>query len=122
MSKWVQEAGWTVEGDVVVVPKNADNDVKAGVVRENIELSRESRRGAMCESSEFSVTFVCKPRSSVTDICRTHKASFGRCLLDVDEWFECFYALLSHLPPVAYSFNGSGITFSLEILHIAPSD
>lgn len=28
---------------MAVVPKNGDNDVKAGVVKENVELSRESR-------------------------------------------------------------------------------
>ena len=36
-----EEAGWSVEGESVVVPGNGDNDVKAGVVKENIELSRE---------------------------------------------------------------------------------
>ena len=33
---------WTLEGDLAVIPKNGDNDVKAGVVKENVELSRES--------------------------------------------------------------------------------
>ena len=33
--------GWKVDGSVAVLPKNGDNDVKAGVVKENVELSRE---------------------------------------------------------------------------------
>ena len=36
-----ESIGWKVEGDMAVVPKNGDNDVKAGVVKENVELSRE---------------------------------------------------------------------------------
>jgi len=34
--------GWTVEGDSVTIQGNGDNDVKAGVVREQVELNRES--------------------------------------------------------------------------------
>ncbi len=30
-----------MEGDVAVLPKNGDNDVKARVVKETVELSRE---------------------------------------------------------------------------------
>lgn len=30
-----------MEEGVAVVPKNGDNDVKAGVVKENVELSRK---------------------------------------------------------------------------------
>ena len=41
VSAWCSSIGWTVEGDAAVVPKNGDNDVKAGVVKENVELSRE---------------------------------------------------------------------------------
>jgi hypothetical protein len=41
VGKWCETVGWTVEGEVAVVPKNGDNDVKAGVVKENVELSRE---------------------------------------------------------------------------------
>jgi translation initiation factor 3 subunit K len=33
--------GWTVEGDSVKIEGNGDNDVKAGVVREQVELSRK---------------------------------------------------------------------------------
>jgi translation initiation factor 3 subunit K len=39
---WAQKAGWKVEGELVVIPGNGDNDVKAGVVNEHIELSRKS--------------------------------------------------------------------------------
>ncbi|KAH8088011.1 armadillo-type protein [Filobasidium floriforme] len=35
--------GWTVQGDSVKIEGNGDNDVKAGVVKEQVELSRESR-------------------------------------------------------------------------------
>jgi hypothetical protein len=41
LKSWCESIGWTVEGDAAVVPKNGDNDVKAGVVKENVELSRE---------------------------------------------------------------------------------
>jgi len=34
--------GWTVEGDSVKIQGNGDNDVKAGVVREQVELNRKS--------------------------------------------------------------------------------
>jgi translation initiation factor 3 subunit K len=38
---WCKNVGWTVDGGVAVLPTNGDNDVKAGVVKENVELSRE---------------------------------------------------------------------------------
>jgi translation initiation factor 3 subunit K len=41
VSQWCAGVQWSVEGDVAVVPKNGDNDVKAGVVKEHVELSRE---------------------------------------------------------------------------------
>lgn len=41
LAAWCKEVGWEVEGDVAVVPKNGDNDVKAGVVKENVQLKRE---------------------------------------------------------------------------------
>lgn len=41
VGKWCEAVGWKVDGAVAVVPKNGDNDVKAGVVKENVELSRE---------------------------------------------------------------------------------
>lgn len=37
---WCAGVGWTVEGDKAVIPKNGDNDVKAGVVKETVELNR----------------------------------------------------------------------------------
>ena len=42
VESWCKNVGWTVEGGVAVIPTNGDNDVKAGVVKENVELSRES--------------------------------------------------------------------------------
>lgn len=44
----MEEAGWTVDGESAVVPGNGDNDVKAGVVKENIELGREFPFGLRC--------------------------------------------------------------------------
>jgi hypothetical protein len=41
---WAKSAGWEVDGDFAVVPANGDNDVKAGVVKENVELKRELHR------------------------------------------------------------------------------
>lgn len=35
-----KQSGWTMEGDAVHVPANADNDVKASVIREDIQLDR----------------------------------------------------------------------------------
>ncbi|WWC88611.1 uncharacterized protein L201_003524 [Kwoniella dendrophila CBS 6074] len=35
-----ENLGWEVQGDNVKVPKNGDNDVKAGVVKENVQLSQ----------------------------------------------------------------------------------
>jgi translation initiation factor 3 subunit K len=32
VAAWAKTAGWEIDGDVAVVPKNGDNDVKAGVV------------------------------------------------------------------------------------------
>lgn len=42
VESWCKNVGWNVEGGVAVIPTNGDNDVKAGVVKENVELSRES--------------------------------------------------------------------------------
>lgn len=41
---WCKEAQWEIDGDVAVVPENGDNNVKAGVVKENVQLKRESTR------------------------------------------------------------------------------
>jgi translation initiation factor 3 subunit K len=41
LAAWVKSADWEIVGDVAVVPANGDNDVKAGVVKENVELKRE---------------------------------------------------------------------------------
>ncbi|WVW84738.1 eukaryotic translation initiation factor 3 subunit K [Kwoniella bestiolae CBS 10118] len=40
VSQYVEQIGWSVEGEKAVIPKNGDNDVKAGVVRENVQLSQ----------------------------------------------------------------------------------
>lgn len=52
---WCKAAGWEIDGDFAVVPANGDNDVKAGVVKENVELKRE-----------------CCVREAVADISRGH--------------------------------------------------
>lgn len=36
-----QQSGWTIEGDKVHVPANPDNDVKATIIREDLQLDRE---------------------------------------------------------------------------------
>lgn len=44
IAKYIKEAdvqGWTVEGDDVRIASNEDNDVRPGVIRENVELKRE---------------------------------------------------------------------------------
>lgn len=47
LAAWCKEAGWEIDGDVAVIPENGDNNVKAGVVKENVQLKREfkSREG-----------------------------------------------------------------------------
>jgi hypothetical protein len=37
-----EQPGWSIEGDKVQVPANPDNDVKATVIREDLQLDRES--------------------------------------------------------------------------------
>jgi hypothetical protein len=51
---WCSNVGWEVEGDNAVVPKNGDNDVKAGVVKENVELSRGSNLQAGSDHADAS--------------------------------------------------------------------
>lgn len=41
VKQWVESHGWKINGDVVAIPGNGDNDVKAGVVKEKVELNRE---------------------------------------------------------------------------------
>lgn len=38
---WCSKVEWTVEGQDAVIPNNGQNDVKAGVVKENVQLGRE---------------------------------------------------------------------------------
>lgn len=52
---------WSVNGDNVEIPKNGDNDVKAGVVKESVELARELT--ALC-SMKTQLTW---PRIDKTD-------------------------------------------------------
>ncbi|EIW73678.1 eukaryotic translation initiation factor 3 subunit K [Tremella mesenterica] len=40
INDWCASVSWGIEGSDAVIPKNGDNDVKAGVVRENVELSQ----------------------------------------------------------------------------------
>lgn len=56
---WVKSAGWEIDGDYAVVPPNGDNDVKAGVVKENVELKRE------CSCRVFADTSQSSPSSSL---------------------------------------------------------
>ena len=85
VGKWCEAVGWKVDGSVAVVPKNGDNDVKAGVVKENVELSRE-----------YSATRIgpewCPER--LLTLCRIDQAGcLCRCLLVVSE-----YAVISLKP------------------------
>ncbi|KAI9631948.1 armadillo-type protein [Dioszegia hungarica] len=40
VKQWAEKAGWKVDGEMVAIPGNGDNDVKAGVVNEQVELSQ----------------------------------------------------------------------------------
>ncbi|CAD6581754.1 MAG: hypothetical protein TREMPRED_003078 [Tremellales sp. Tagirdzhanova-0007] len=40
LGDWCAGVGWQVEGEMAVIPKNGDNDVKAGVVKETVELNQ----------------------------------------------------------------------------------
>lgn len=45
VAAYIQETqvqGWSIEGDDVRIASNEDNDVRPGVIRENVELKRES--------------------------------------------------------------------------------
>lgn len=41
VGEWCSKVEWTVEGQDAVIPNNGQNDVKAGVVKENVQLGRE---------------------------------------------------------------------------------
>lgn len=79
LAGWCKEAGWEIEGDVAVVPKNGDNDVKAGVVKENVQLKRELGEG--CRA----------------DFCRAYQACRPGGLLGID------HASRVHIPRRGYS-------------------
>lgn len=72
VAAWAKSAGWEVDGDDAVVPPNGDNDVKAGVVKESVELKRECQR---CR-----VQWVTR---RITLTCRAHQAGCCRGVLDV---------------------------------------
>lgn len=79
LAAWCKEAGWEIEGDVAVVPKNGDNDVKAGVVKENVQLKRECGIGSLLTS-------------------RAYKARCAGCFLGVDyAWSVHLAVRLIHL-------------------------
>lgn len=40
VKQWAESHGWTINGDIAAIPGNGDNDVKAGVVKEKVELNR----------------------------------------------------------------------------------
>ncbi|WWD18418.1 eukaryotic translation initiation factor 3 subunit K [Kwoniella shandongensis] len=40
VGEWARQVGWSVEGETAIIPKNGDNDVKAGVVKENVQLNQ----------------------------------------------------------------------------------
>lgn len=65
--------GWTVQGDSVKIEGNGDNDVKAGVVKEQVELSRESRwtDQVVNEHGQLMPTILCH--------CRVDEVDLGRC-------------------------------------------
>lgn len=65
VSGWAKSAGWEIDGDFAVVPANGDNDVKAGVVKENVELKRELQ--CVCRTNSY----------------RAHQARRCRGVLDV---------------------------------------
>ena len=48
--EYVSGLGWTVEGSVVTIPPNPDNQVEPTVVRENIQLQRECSTPDPCNS------------------------------------------------------------------------
>lgn len=41
VAEWCSKIEWRVEGQDAVIPNNGQNDVKAGVVKENVQLGRE---------------------------------------------------------------------------------
>ena len=65
--------GWTVQGDSVKIEGNGDNDVKAGVVKEQVELSRKwSDRCRKTICAACTDRFPSRPvyRAYQVDLCR----------------------------------------------------
>ena len=40
--EYVSGLGWTIDGSIVTVPPNPDNQVEATVIRESVQLPRKS--------------------------------------------------------------------------------
>lgn len=38
---WVSKQGWTIDGQVVLIPPNPDNQIESVVIRESVKLPRE---------------------------------------------------------------------------------
>jgi hypothetical protein len=81
---WCKEAGWSVDGELAGVPENGANNVKAGVVKENVQLKRRS-------AGEVALT------------ARAHQARRGRGVLDY--WHA--WCISSHRAP-SCAFDGPG--------------
>lgn len=79
VKQWAESAQWKVEGDLVLIPGNGDNDVKAGVVKENVELSRELRDLCIMRSMEGAVVREVGPCADA----RIGKIDRERRILDV---------------------------------------
>lgn len=41
LEAWVSKQGWTIDGQVVSIPPNPDNQIESVIIRENIKLPRE---------------------------------------------------------------------------------
>lgn len=41
LETWVLKQGWAIDGQVVSVPPNPDNQIESVVIRENVKLPRE---------------------------------------------------------------------------------
>ena len=62
--------GWTVEGEVVKVPLNKENEAKGTVVRENVKFDREFSREDEAERYRWWLTGCCRVHESHTESVR----------------------------------------------------
>lgn len=72
---WAESHGWKINGDIVAIPGNGDNDVKAGVVKEKVELNRESARSYPQDTDRQSSPSSFRPRPSRRPHARRARAS-----------------------------------------------